>query len=123
MKAGLPSCRSVAGVALAACLVHGAVADSAVGVDTAHGHAFNRGGSDPTLDRDSRGMSLLVPQPSWVATLPGGKLPDRGDFKAYGDDADARTRAWRVALAESQRLADDFERLVTASSVDAEPLP
>jgi patatin-like phospholipase len=66
---------------------------------------------------------LLVPQPSWVATLPGGKLPDRGDFKAYGDDADARMRAWRVALAESQRLADEFERVVTASSVDAEPLP
>jgi hypothetical protein len=66
---------------------------------------------------------LLVPQPSWVATLPGGKLPDRGDFKAFGDDADARMRAWRVALAESQRLADEFERLVTAPSVDAEALP
>jgi hypothetical protein len=66
---------------------------------------------------------LLVPQPQWVATLPGGKLPDRGDFKAYGDDVDARMRAWRVALAESQRMADEFERLVSASSVDAEPLP
>ncbi|HEY6356265.1 MAG TPA: patatin-like phospholipase family protein [Burkholderiaceae bacterium] len=66
---------------------------------------------------------LLVPQPSWVATLPGGKLPDRGDFKAFGDDADARMRAWRVALAESQRLADEFEQLVTAPSVDAEALP
>ena len=66
---------------------------------------------------------LLVPQPSWVATLPGGKLPDRGDFKVYGDDADARVRAWRIALAESQRLADEFEQAVTAPSVDAEPLP
>jgi hypothetical protein len=66
---------------------------------------------------------LLVPQPSWVATLPGGKLPDRGDFKAFGDDADARMRAWRVSLAESQRLADEFEQLVTAPSVDAEALP
>jgi len=66
---------------------------------------------------------LLVPQPSWIATLPRRKLPDRGDFKAYGDDVDARMRAWRIALAESRRLADEFERLVASSSVDAEPLP
>ena len=66
---------------------------------------------------------LLVPRPDWVATLPRGKLPDRGDFKAYGDDADARMRAWRVALAESARLADEFEQIVAASSVHADPLP
>jgi len=66
---------------------------------------------------------LLVPQPSWVATLPNGKLPDRGDFKTYGDDADARMRVWRTALAESQRLSDEFQQLVTAPSVNAEPLP
>jgi hypothetical protein len=66
---------------------------------------------------------LLVPHPKWIAGLPGGKLPDRGDFKAYGDDADARMRAWRISMAESARLADEFEQLVTAPSVHAEPLP
>jgi hypothetical protein len=66
---------------------------------------------------------LLVPRPEWVATLPGGKLPDRGDFKAYGDDAEARMRAWRIALAESVRLADEFQQLVAAPSVHADPLP
>ncbi len=66
---------------------------------------------------------LLVPRPEWVATLPNGKLPDRGDFKAYGDDADARMRAWRTALAESARLADEFEQLVAAPSMHADPLP
>jgi hypothetical protein len=66
---------------------------------------------------------LLVPRPEWVATLPGSKLPDRGDFKAYGDDAEARTRAWRVALAEGARLADEFQQLVAAPSVLADPLP
>jgi hypothetical protein len=66
---------------------------------------------------------LLVPHPAWVATLPRGKLPDRGDFKAYGDDAEARMHAWRIALAESARLADEFEQLVNAPSVHADPLP
>jgi hypothetical protein len=68
-------------------------------------------------------MVVLAPRPEWVAALPRGKLPDRGDFKAYGDDADARMRAWRMALAESVRLADEFAALVDADSVLAEPLP
>jgi hypothetical protein len=66
---------------------------------------------------------LLVPRPEWVATLPRGKLPDRGDFKLYGDDAEARMRAWRIALAEGARLADEFQQLVSAPSVHADPLP
>jgi hypothetical protein len=66
---------------------------------------------------------LLVPRPEWVATLPNGKLPDRGDFKHYGDDADARMRAWRIAMRESDRLADEFQQLVAWPSVHADPLP
>jgi hypothetical protein len=58
----------------------------------------------PALDN----LVLLSPRPEWVATLPGAKLPDRQDFKSYGDDIEARQRAWRRALAESQRLADEF---------------
>ncbi len=34
---------------------------------------------------------LLSPHPDWVkAALPNAKLPDRGDFKAYGDDLAGR---------------------------------
>ena len=57
---------------------------------------------------------LLSPRPEWVATLPNGKLPDRNDFKAYGDDLQARIAAWRRAVAESQRLADEFAEAVGA---------
>ncbi|MCW5659420.1 MAG: phospholipase [Burkholderiaceae bacterium] len=66
---------------------------------------------------------LLVPRPEWISTLPRGKLPDRGDFKLYGDDADSRMRAWRIALAESERLADEFQQLVAAPSMHADALP
>jgi hypothetical protein len=67
---------------------------------------------------------LLAPNPDWVRTLPGAKLPDRNDFKAFGDDDAGRQRRWRGALAESQRLADEFAELVTrAQPVDALPLP
>jgi hypothetical protein len=57
-------------------------------------------------------LVLLSPEPDWVRRLPGGKLPDRGDFKAWGEDEAGRQRVWRRALAESQRLADEFAALV-----------
>jgi hypothetical protein len=67
---------------------------------------------------------LLAPDPDWVArTLPNGKLPDRGDFKHYGEAIEARMRDWRRAVAESQRLADEFAEAVTRPALDARPLP
>ena len=66
---------------------------------------------------------LLSPSPAWVATLPGGKIPDRSDFKAFGDDHDARERAWARATAESVRLADEFDALTRSGSIEAMPLP
>jgi len=66
---------------------------------------------------------LLSPLPEWVATLPGGKIPDRGDFKAFGDDHDARERAWRRTTDESVRLAEEFDALTRRPSVEALPLP
>ena len=55
---------------------------------------------------------LVAPSPEFVATLPHGKLPDRGDFKRYGLDHDARIRDWQRAIGESERLADAFARWV-----------
>ena len=76
--------------------------------------------ASPRLDN----LVLLAPRPEWVATLPRGKLPDRADFKFHGDDVPGRVRAWRRALAESQRLADEFEALVgSGRPIEALPLP
>lgn len=63
---------------------------------------------------------LLCPSPAWIASLPGAKLPDRNDFMAL--DAEERRRRWRVAVAESQRLADEFAALVLRDSISALPL-
>ena len=57
-------------------------------------------------------LVLLSPSPQWISALPGGKLPDRSDFKSYGDDAAGRMATWRAAMRESQRLVDDFRYLV-----------
>jgi hypothetical protein len=66
---------------------------------------------------------LLAPNPEWVkAAMPHGKLPDRNDFKAYGERIDERRRDWTRAVAESQRLADEFAELVRRPSIEASPL-
>jgi hypothetical protein len=68
-------------------------------------------------------MVLLAPHPDWVRTLPNAKLPDRTDFKNYVNDEARRQRDWRVALTESQRLADEFAELVASGrSFEAQPL-
>jgi len=63
---------------------------------------------------------LLCPSPEWIARLPGAKLPDRNDFMAL--DADERRRRWRVAVNESQQLADEFAALTASDTIQALPL-
>jgi hypothetical protein len=60
--------------------------------------------------RHLRRTLLLVPSAEFLARLPGGRIPERGDFYEYADDS--RIRRWRDAILESQRLADDFAELV-----------
>ncbi|OFJ49784.1 lysophospholipase [Janthinobacterium lividum] len=63
---------------------------------------------DSALDN----MILVSPSPAFVASLPNGKLPDRRDFRHYGQDHAARMRDWRRAIAESERMAAAFARWV-----------
>ena len=74
----------------------------------------------PALDN----LVLLAPHPDWVKALPGGKLPDRSDFKRFGDDEAGRQRVWRQAMVESQQMADEFAQSVgTGRPIEALPLP
>jgi hypothetical protein len=68
-------------------------------------------------------LVVLAPHPDWVRSLPNKKLPDRNDFKAYGDDDAGRQRDWRRAVAESERLAEEFAAWAGRDSLDAWPLP
>ncbi len=52
-------------------------------------------------------MILIAPSPELVARLPNGKLPDRKDFYHYGVDHAARIAAWKRAVAECARFADE----------------
>ncbi len=65
---------------------------------------------------------LLSPHPDWVRRLPRGKLPDRADFKHYGDDVAARAKAWGAAIAASEQLRDEFIEACERPSLDVPAL-
>jgi len=76
-----------------------------------------------TAISSANGCRVVAPHPAWVATLPDARLPDRSDFLRYGDDYAARVAAWRRAIAESERLRDEFAALVTdGKPIAAQPL-
>lgn len=52
-------------------------------------------------------MLMLAPSPEFSASLPGGKIPDRNDFRTY--DNETRIGLWRGVLSETRRLADEFQ--------------
>ncbi|HEX8394479.1 MAG TPA: hypothetical protein VF665_19185 [Longimicrobium sp.] len=64
---------------------------------------------------------VLAPSPEFVATLPGGKIPDRNDFYTVKDDE--RIRAWRTVAAASERLADDLREAMAAGTLAGAALP
>ena len=60
---------------------------------------------------------LLAPTPDFIATLPGGKLADRKDFRRFAYEE--RVAVFRRVLERSQVLAEEFAELV-AGGVPAE---
>lgn len=66
---------------------------------------------------------VLSPTPQWLASLPGGKIPDRSDFKRHLHDPQERERLWSAALSASEQLADEWADCVSRPSIQALPLP
>lgn len=64
----------------------------------------NRGWLDNVL--------LISPSPEFLRRLPRGSLPDRRDFPHYGLEHDRRIRDWKQAIAEGERLRDEFSAFV-----------
>jgi len=55
---------------------------------------------------------VIAPSTDYVSKLPNAKLPDRKDFARYVKDDAQRMAAWRKAIAESERLGEDFMEFV-----------
>ncbi|MFZ9434248.1 MAG: phospholipase [Burkholderiaceae bacterium] len=82
-------------------------------------HLRHRHGATSYLDN----TIVLSPSPAWLAQLPGGKIPDRSDFKRFLHEPNTRELLWSQALSASQQLADEWAELVSRPSIAAQPLP
>jgi len=66
---------------------------------------------------------VLSPSRAWLQSLPGGKIPDRSDFKRHLHEPQERERLWSAALKASEQLAEEWAECVLRPSIDAQPLP
>lgn len=64
---------------------------------------------------------ILCPSDEFVASLPGGKIPDRKDFWDF-DDAE-RLRRWRLVIQASRRLGEEFADLAATGGLPARAEP
>jgi hypothetical protein len=60
----------------------------------------------------------------FIRQMPGGKVPDRGDFKTFIDDPKTRIRNWRRAVEKAAPLGEQFLELVASGRIreSVEPL-
>ena len=68
--------------------------------------------------RRTRGLRrtvLIAPSASFVASLPGGKIPDRNDFVRMPEAE--RLRAWSIVLERSRELGDAFGELIASGKL------
>lgn len=67
---------------------------------------------DRYIDRRAPGADVthsvlqIHPSEAFVRGLPGGRIPNRDDFKLFIDDPHERIRRWREVVAAGQRLSD-----------------
>ena len=62
---------------------------------------------------------LIGPSAEYVASLPGGRIPDRRDFIALKDDNDERMRRWTIASNRSFELGQEFIELARTGDIAA----
>ena len=56
----------------------------------------------------TRDLLQIYPSTAFVAGLPGGRLPDRDDFKRFVDAPEERIRRWRAAAAAAEALGEEL---------------
>jgi len=69
--------------------------------------------SDGVLDN----VLMVYPSEDFVATLPGGKVPDRDDFVTFIDRPSERIRNWHRAIQQAEPLGEQFLELMASRKI------
>ncbi|MBU4121630.1 MAG: phospholipase, partial [Proteobacteria bacterium] len=57
---------------------------------------------------------MVYPSQEFIAGLPGGRIPDRGDFATFIDDPATRIANWRRAVELAEPLGEEFLELIAS---------
>jgi len=57
---------------------------------------------------------MVHPSDAFIATLPEGRVPDRGDFTTYIDDPATRIAHWRRSVQLAAPLGEEFLELIAS---------
>ena len=60
---------------------------------------------------------MIYPADTFIAKLPGGKVPERDDFAIFIDDPSTRIKNWRRAVELAQPLGEEFLELVESKKI------
>lgn len=70
----------------------------------------------PSPDHLKR-VVLIHPSPNFVKRLPGGRIPDRSDFRRfYGRDRE-RMDCWQKVVKEGEKLAEEFMEITASGKI------
>ncbi|WP_426416187.1 patatin-like phospholipase family protein [Aestuariirhabdus sp. LZHN29] len=76
----------------------------------------------PSMD-NYRNVLLVTPSPAFIASLPGGKIPDRNDFVELGNDE--RITRWNQVVEMTRCLSDELHEALQGDQLSRrlQPLP
>jgi hypothetical protein len=69
------------------------------------------------LGENLENLLMAYPSEAFVQKLPGGKVPDRQDFKTFVNDPKTRMENWRKAVTMSETLGDQFLEMVASGKI------
>ena len=69
------------------------------------------------LGENLENVLMVYLSEAFVQKIPGGKVPDRQDFKAFAGDPTTRIENWRKAVKISETLGDEFLEMVASGRI------
>ncbi len=66
---------------------------------------------------------VISPSEKFISSLPYGKIPDRTDFKTFGENHSERMRYWKKAVKESENISDEFFDLMHSGKIKEKAIP
>ncbi|MBP9023705.1 MAG: hypothetical protein KBH06_10940 [Spirochaetes bacterium] len=70
-----------------------------------------------------KNVVIVSPSEKFISSLPYGKIPDRTDFKTFGENHSDRIKYWKKSVKESENISEEFIDLIQSGKIRNKILP